>query len=233
MVRPRSASHPSETANGDVVNCATSAWNLQLLQTIKALHKNDTRLCGCDILSITLQIVLGQDRFALDGYSCPLVLLAWKSEVEEMSSINVGQVLPASAFSYSVSLRVRHPTLDLQCMTDQLRIEPAHSWTAGEPRRSQSGAALGGNHRESFWSASLPAQMTGPNSMPLELFFSQQVIQLARHREFLSKLQSEGGEVSLLIELSPVANASLTFGAATSRKLADLNIEVEVLFVAD
>jgi hypothetical protein len=150
-----------------------------------------------------------------------------------MSSINVGQVLPASAFSYSVSLRVRHPTLDLQCMTDQLRIEPAHSWTAGEPRRSQSGAALGGNHRESFWSASLPAQMTGPNSMPLELFFSQQVIQLARHREFLSKLQSEGGEVSLLIELSPVANASLTFGAATSRKLADLNIEVEVLFVAD
>jgi Domain of unknown function (DUF4279) len=150
-----------------------------------------------------------------------------------MSSSNVGQVLPASAFGYSVSLRVRHPTLDLKILTERLRLEPAHCWTAGEPRRSQSGAALGGNHRDSYWSSPLPAQMTGSNSMPLELFFNQQVIQLARHREFLSKLQSDGGEVSLLIELTPVANASLTFGAATSRKLADLNIEVEVLFAAD
>jgi hypothetical protein len=150
-----------------------------------------------------------------------------------MSSRNVGQVLPASAFSYSVSLRARHPTLDLKVLTERLRLEPAHSWLAGEPRRSQSGNPLGGQHRESYWSASLPAQMTGPNSMPLELFFSQQVLQLARHREFLNQLQSDGGELSLLVELSPVANASLTFSAATARKLADLNIEVEFQFIAD
>ena len=150
-----------------------------------------------------------------------------------MRSSNVGQVLPASAFSYSVSLRVRHPTLDLSVLTDKLRLEPAHSWTAGEPRRSQAGAPLGGNHRDSYWSAPLPAQMDGHNSMPLELFFSQQVLQLGRHRDFLSKLQSGGGEVSLLVEIAPVANASLTFSSATARKLADLNIEVEFQFVGD
>jgi len=150
-----------------------------------------------------------------------------------MRSSTVGQVLPASAFSYSVSLRVRHPTLDLNVLTDTLRLEPAHCWTAGEPRRSQTGAPLGGNHRDSYWSSPLPAQMDGPNSMPLELFFSQQVLQLGRHRDFLSKLQSDGGEVSLLVEISPVANASLTFGSATARKLADLNIEVEFQFVGD
>jgi hypothetical protein len=150
-----------------------------------------------------------------------------------MGSSTVGQVLPASAFSYSVSLRVRHPTMDLKVMTDHLHMEPAHSWTAGDPRRSQTGAALGGQHRDSYWSAPLPAQMTGPNTMPLELFFSQQVIQLSRHREFLCKLQKDGAEASLLVELSPVANASLTFSAATARKLADMNIEVEFLFVVD
>ena len=150
-----------------------------------------------------------------------------------MRSSNVGQVLPASAFSYSVSLRVRHPTLNLSVLTDRLRLEPAHSWTAGEPRRSQTGAPLGGNHRDSYWSAQLPAQMDGPNSMPLELFFSQQVLQLGRHRDFLSKVQSDGGEMSLLVEISPVANASLTFSSATARKLADLNIEVEFQFVGD
>jgi len=156
-----------------------------------------------------------------------------ETEVEDMSSSNVGQVLPASAFSYAVSLRARHPTLDLSVLTDKLRLEPAHSWKAGEPRRSQSGALLGGQHRDSYWSAPLPAQMTGPNSMPLELFFNQQVLQLARHRDFIAQLQADGGELSLLVELVPVANASLTFSSATARRLADLNIEVEFQFVGD
>lgn len=150
-----------------------------------------------------------------------------------MSSSNVGQVLPASAFSYAVSLRVRHPTLDLSVLADKLRLEPAHCWAAGEPRRSQTGSPLGGNHRDSYWSAPLPAQMIGASSMPLELFFSQQLLQLSRHRDFLNKLQSDGGEVSLLVELVPTANASLTFSSASARKLADLNIEVEFQFVGD
>jgi hypothetical protein len=150
-----------------------------------------------------------------------------------MSSSNVGQVLPASAFSYAVSLRVRHPTLDLSVLADKLRLEPAHSWKAGEPRRSQSGSPLGGNHRDSYWSAPLPAQIMGPSSMPLELFLGQQLVQLSRHREFLNQLQSDGGEVSLLVELAPTANASLTFSSASARKLAELNIEVEFQFVGD
>jgi hypothetical protein len=150
-----------------------------------------------------------------------------------MSSGNVGQVLPSSAFSYAVSLRVRHPAMDLSVLTDKLRLEPEHSWNAGEPRRSQSGSPMGGNHRDSYWSALLPAQVLGPGSMPLELFFGQQLVQLSRHREFFSKLQSDGGQVSLLVEVAPTANASLTFSSASARKLADLNIEVEFQFVGD
>jgi len=69
--------------------------------------------------------------------------------------------------------------------------------------------------------------------MPLEMFFSQQLVQLARHREFFNNLQSDGGQVSLLVELAPTANASLTFSSASARKLADLNIEVEFQFVGD
>ena len=150
-----------------------------------------------------------------------------------MSSSNVGQVLPVSAFSYSLSLRVRHPTSNLSGLTDKLRLEPAHTWNAGDPRRSQSGSPLGGVHRDSYWSAPLPADMIGPNSVPLELFFNQQVMQLNRHRDELAKLQKDGGEVSLLVELSPEANSSLTFSSSTARRLADMNIEVEFQFVGD
>lgn len=150
-----------------------------------------------------------------------------------MSSSHVGQVLPASAFTYAVSLRARHPKANLGVLTETLRLEPVHSWTAGEPRRSQSGAPLGGKHRDSYWSALLPAQMLDASSMPLEVFLSQQLVQLGRHRDCFARLQSDGGELSLLIEVSPVANAALTLSAAISRKLAELNMDVEFQFGAD
>lgn len=150
-----------------------------------------------------------------------------------MGTSNVGQVLPASAFSYSVSLRARHPTRSLKVLSETLRLEPAHCWTAGEPRRSQTGAPLGGQHRDSYWSAVLPAQLLGPSIMPLEQFLSQQLVQLVRHRECFNHLQTDGGEISLLIELSPVANASLTVSPGMARKLAELNVEVEFQFVGD
>jgi hypothetical protein len=150
-----------------------------------------------------------------------------------MSPRPVGQVVTTSAFTYSVTLRARHPTMNLAVMTEKLRLEPAHSWTAGDPRRSQSGAPLGGQHRDSYWSALLPAQTVGASSVPLEYFLSQQLLQLGRQREFLQGLQTEGGEISLLIELAPLPNASLTLSSAIARKLADLNIELELQFVGD
>ena len=148
-----------------------------------------------------------------------------------MASSRVSQVVPGTAFIYAMSLRVRHPNLDPAVLTKTLHLEPLHSWRAGEPRRSVTGAALGGEHRESYWSAPLPGQAVGAAAFPLELFLGQQLVQLSRHREFLSRLQDEGGQISLLIEISRVENAVLTLSTGTSRKLADLNIEVEFQFV--
>jgi hypothetical protein len=150
-----------------------------------------------------------------------------------MSSSRVSQVVPGTAFNYAMSLRVRHPNIDPAVLTQALHLEPLHSWCAGEPRRSVTGAALGGEHRESYWSAPLPGQAVGSAAFPLELFLGQQLVQLGRHREFLSRLQAEGGQISLLIEISRVENAVLTLSTSVSRKLADLNIEVEFQFVGE
>ena len=147
-----------------------------------------------------------------------------------MTSSRLSQVVPGTNFSYAVSLRVRHPTLDPARLTETLHIEPLHSWRAGEPRRSATGAILGGEHRETYWSAPLPGQGLGAASFPLEMFLGQQLVQLNRHREFLVRLQEEGAQLSLLIEMSPVENTVLTFSPSVSRKLADLNIEVEFQF---
>jgi hypothetical protein len=150
-----------------------------------------------------------------------------------MGSGRVSQLVPGSAFTYAVSLRVRHPNLDPALLTETLHLDPLHTWKAGDPRRSATGAVRGGEHRDSYWSAPLPGQAVGAAAFPLELFMAQQLVQLGRHREFLRRIQAEGGQISLLIEISNVENAVLTLGASTSRKLADLNIEVEFQFVSE
>ena len=147
-----------------------------------------------------------------------------------MTSSRLSQVVPGSTFSYAISLRVRHPNLDPARLTETLHLEPLHCWRTGEPRRSATGAALGGEHRESYWAAPLPGQAVGAAAFPLELFLGQQLVQLSRHREFLARLQDEGAQISLLVEMSPVDNAVLTLSTGVSRKLADLNIEVEFQF---
>ena len=150
-----------------------------------------------------------------------------------MTSSRVSQVVPGSTFTYAISLRVRHPTLDPALLTQTLHLEPLHCWRAGEPRRSATGAALGGDHRESYWSAPLPGEGVGAAAFPLEMFLGSQLVQLNRHREFLGRLQAESAQISLLIELAPVENAVLTLSTGISRKLADLNIEVEFQFVSE
>jgi hypothetical protein len=148
-----------------------------------------------------------------------------------MTSSRVSQVVPGTAFSYAMSLRVRHPNVDPAVLTKALHLEPLHCWRAGEPRRSASGDALGGEHRETYWSAPLPGQPVGSAAFPLELFLGQQLVQLTRHRELLSRLQTEGGQISLLIEIACAENTVLTLSSSVARKLADLNIEVEFQFV--
>ena len=44
----------------------------------------------------------------------------------------------------------------------------------------------------------MPGQAVGSASFPLEMFLAQQLVQLNRHREFLSRLQNENAQISLL-----------------------------------
>jgi hypothetical protein len=140
---------------------------------------------------------------------------------------------PSSDSTYAVTLRLRHPTIDPALLTTTLKLDPMHSWKAGDPRLSQTGAPLGGQHRDSYWSARLPIEMVGSAAVSLETFLSAQLLQLARHRDFLTDFQAHGGEISLVVEVPALANTVLTLTSAMSRRLADLNVEVEFQFPGD
>src|SRR5205807_10497461 len=55
-----------------------------------------------------------------------------------------------SEYEFTISLRIRHPTIDPAAITRMLGMEPQHTWHSGAPRRGPAGEALDGVYRESY-----------------------------------------------------------------------------------
>jgi len=149
---------------------------------------------------------------------------------------------PAPAFG--LSLRIRHPSIDPAEITSELQLEPEHCFRAGEPRTSSSGLAATALHAESYWLAGLnpfvgqtpalgfeslhgrAAQLVGLDAA-LALCTSHMV---RRHAAFFNRIISEGGQVGLLVEVSPDAVRSFSITPAISRTLSELGIALEFEF---
>jgi hypothetical protein len=138
--------------------------------------------------------------------------------------------LPAPAFE--LSLRIRHPSIDPAEISRELQLQPEHSFRAGEPRTSSSGLAATALHAESYWLASLdPFSAQAPAMMGVDSALALCATQFGRrHAPFFQRLLAEGGEVCLLIELSPDAVGSFSITPAIARAMADLGIALEFEF---
>lgn len=152
--------------------------------------------------------------------------------------------------SCSVSLRIRHPSCDPHQITSELGLKPEHSWTCGEPRRSEGGLTLGGMRHDSYWMASLPgvsiAQWqtsethpkmprllaTGdlPGAMAQLQMQLQIMTQIRRNRVFLERLINEGGEVTFVVEASAASGQSFSLDPALMKQLGASGIRLEFEF---
>jgi hypothetical protein len=135
--------------------------------------------------------------------------------------------LPAPAFE--LSLRIRHPSIDPAAISQELQLQPEHSFRAGEPRASSSGLAATAVHAESYWLASLdPFAAQAPSIMGVDGALALCATQFGRrHAPFLNRIVSEGGEVCLLIELSPDTVRTFSITPAIARSIADMGITLE------
>ena len=53
-----------------------------------------------------------------------------------------------SEYEFTISLRIRHPSVEPHTITETLGIEPQHTWKAGDARRSPAGEALAGKQTD-------------------------------------------------------------------------------------
>ena len=116
----------------------------------------------------------------------------------------VAEIVPSVHHdNFTVSLGIRHPSIDPAEITRALGFEPQHSWKAGDKRRTAQGRPLDGNYHESYWTGEfreLDASLRGV--VEIEAVLLQAVVQLRRSQTFLSRLQSEGATVELYVEVA-------------------------------
>jgi Domain of unknown function (DUF4279) len=107
-----------------------------------------------------------------------------------------------SEYEFTVSLRIRHPTIDPATISAELGIQPQHSWRAGEPRCDPAGADLGGAHHDSYWMGRLMDEpQLRSDSVSVEQVILKTLSQLRRSQPFLEQLDAEGGVAELLVSL--------------------------------
>lgn len=148
---------------------------------------------------------------------------------------------------FQLSLRIRHPSIDPGELSREFKIEPEHSFRAGERRSSRSSIAPPSVHPESYWlgtleSAEWPLDISFPGNLRSQiaqehLAAATQGLGMAlslsairffdAHAETLRRIRSEGGQVSLLVAISTGEVTNFNLAPETSRVLGDLGITVE------
>jgi len=103
---------------------------------------------------------------------------------------------PRTHYHFRISLRVRHPAMDPEQITEALGIKPKRFWKAGEPRQTPKGMPLAGSNRDTFWTAEIAA-----GRWPLEVneAIYDVLKKLVLHRSFLHHIRAEDGAVELFV----------------------------------
>ena len=103
---------------------------------------------------------------------------------------------PRSHYHFCISLRVRHPSIAPEEITEAFGIEPKRSWRVGDARQTPKGTPLTGFNRDTYWTAEITA-----GRWPLEVngAIYNVLERLVRHRSFLHRIRAEAGAVELFV----------------------------------
>ncbi len=130
-------------------------------------------------------------------------------------------------YSYSIQLRIWHPTEHPDVFTKILQIEPNKISAVGEPRRTPKGRILKGNYKESYWWGN-PLNIRGYSSSDTcaEDSLSKVIEHLAPHASFFETICNEGGKVLLEIYSYGEDNYAFVFPPKLLTRCANANLSL-------
>lgn len=127
-------------------------------------------------------------------------------------------------FDYSVSLHISHPDLHPDRITEELRLRPTTVHVAGSPRKTPSGAMIGGIYKESYWYGDLPKA----ESIDLSSFLAETAKRLHPQQSFFTRLRSTGGAAELWVCWHHTGNSADRLRWELLRDLGVLRIDLRI-----
>jgi hypothetical protein len=127
-------------------------------------------------------------------------------------------------YTYSISLRLVHPSEDPAVFTQALGLQPFNSWIAGSPRITRTGTPLKGIREKSFWTVRL---VDGASvNRPLSRALDEVLDDLADREGFFRGLARSGGRAELFIGWFFGGNTGDVFDHELLARLAEFKIDL-------
>ena len=98
-------------------------------------------------------------------------------------------------YTYTVTLRVSHPKMAPEIITQTLNMTPVRSWMVGQQRTTPAGLLLNGVYKSSYWYSRLVT--TDDSDLPT--FLAHTAETLIGHRDFFWQLHDTEGRVELSV----------------------------------
>ena len=135
----------------------------------------------------------------------------------------------SAATRIQLSLRIRHPAIDPEEISSSLELKPEHCFKAGAPRRTGAAGRMTGQHTQTYWLAPISAE-----SDPIEPTFEGLLLhflhRLNASHAFLQRIQSDGGDVSVIMVIERESASDFTLPVSVARLLVQLGISIEFNF---
>ncbi len=130
-------------------------------------------------------------------------------------------------YTYSISLRLSHPSINPAEITDVLALEPKRAWKAGDSRQTPKGTPLEGFYRESYWYSNLiPDGEHSSEGTLIEEYLDHFTKQLAPSREFFARVRTEGGRVELFIGMYGARNYGFELPPSLLSMIASIGLSL-------
>lgn len=127
-----------------------------------------------------------------------------------------------SGFTFDVSLRITHPSIDPREIGTKLSLVPHFSYKAGDKRKTPKGNPLPGNFKHSFWFYKLPKKKDA--SLPKVLKDMNEL--LRKNSSYLKGLQTNGGKLEYFIGWFSESNSGESLDWELLKECADLRINL-------
>jgi hypothetical protein len=128
------------------------------------------------------------------------------------------------SFTYHVSFRVFHPTIDPKEVCNELGMEAETMWKAGEPRQTPKGTPLAGVYESSYCSFELKHS----GSVNLSSFLKRATRNLSKRKRILEHIRSTGGRSEYFIGWFANRDSGETFDFDLIGDLAALKIDLSL-----